>query len=188
MSIATVVLMLGMSISTLCVPFGAAALPHAVSAAEDTVSPVTAKQWFALGQSLYGERRYREAVAAFERGVQLDADGAPIGAWNIARSYARLGNGKQALRWLAHARDYGFRDAHAMLDDAAFDRFRKDLCHPERSEGSASSPTRKRALRCAQRDSAVMAPYDIAHRRCREHLAELLRCHLISRFSLKSAT
>ena len=92
----------------------------------DTLLPVTGAQWFALGHRLYGESRYRESVAAFERGLQLRADGAAIGAWNVARGYARLGNRKQTMRWLTHARELGFRDHRATREEPAFDRFRDD--------------------------------------------------------------
>ena len=92
----------------------------------DTLAPDTGAKWFALGRSLYDASRYREAVAAFERGLQLRADGASAGAWNIARAYARLGNRKQALRWLTHARELGFRNERATRDDPAFEQYRHD--------------------------------------------------------------
>jgi len=92
----------------------------------DGEMPTTGTQWFVRGHSLYVERRYRESVAAFERALQLHVANAPEGAWNVARGYARLGNRKQTLRWLSHARDMGFRDAGAMHGDPAFDQFRGD--------------------------------------------------------------
>ena len=107
--------------------------PHAAGAAivgacddREVCVPSTGEEWFALGHSLYGENRYRESVAAFERAMQLHVANAPEGAWNVALGYARLGNRKQTLRWLTHARDMGFRDAKAMHGDPALDRFRND--------------------------------------------------------------
>lgn len=97
-----------------------------VNVAGDGTIPVTGKEWIAYGCSLYDAGRYRESVAAFERGVQLHVDNAPSGAWNIARGYARLGNRKQTLRWLAHARELGFRDDRATRAEQAFDAFRSD--------------------------------------------------------------
>ena len=43
------------------------------------------------------------------------------------RGYARLGNRKQTLRWLAPARDMGLDDARAMRGDPAMDPYRSDL-------------------------------------------------------------
>ena len=103
-----------------------AATRERVVAGADTLTPVTGAQWFARGHVLYAESRYRESVAAFERGLQLRADGAGDGAWNVARGYARLGNRKQAFRWLTHARELGFRDQRATREEPAFDRFRGD--------------------------------------------------------------
>ena len=97
-----------------------------VNVAEDGAIPVSGKEWIAYGRALYDAGRYRESVAAFERGIQLHADDAPNGAWNIARGYARLGNRKQTLRWLAHARELGFRDDRATRGERAFDAFRTD--------------------------------------------------------------
>ena len=90
--------------------------------ADDGAIPVTGKEWIAFGRALYDAGRYRESVAAFERGVQQHVDNAPSGAWNIARGYARLGNRKQTLRWLAHARELGFRDDRATRAEQAFER------------------------------------------------------------------
>ena len=104
----------------------AAAAPARAHDERDAGMPATGPQWFALGNSLYDESRYREAVAAFERALQLRVANAPEGAWNVARGYARLGNRKQALRWLSHARDMGFRDAGALRGDPAMDPFRGD--------------------------------------------------------------
>lgn len=102
-----------------------AAPPRAHDERDEGIA-VTGQEWFARGVSLYDVSRYRESVAAFERALQLHVVNAPEGAWNVARGYARLGNRKQALRWLAHARDMGFRDARAMRGDPAMDPFRGD--------------------------------------------------------------
>ena len=70
-------------------------------------APNTGQEWFALGDALYAENRYRESIAAFERALQLHVANAPEAAGKVARGYARLGNRKQTLRWLAHAHDMG---------------------------------------------------------------------------------
>jgi tetratricopeptide (TPR) repeat protein len=54
----------------------------------------------AEGQALYDAGRYKEAAASFERAMQLGVDRPHEAARNVARSYAKLGNRKQATRWL----------------------------------------------------------------------------------------
>ena len=51
------------------------------------------------GRSFYDAGRYKEAAASFERAMQLGVARPHEAAWNVARSYAKLGNRKQALRW-----------------------------------------------------------------------------------------
>ena len=111
--------------------------------ASNTQSP---DEWHAVGQALYDARRYREAVAAFERGLTLRANGSSDDAWSIARAYAQLGNRKQALRWLTHAQQLGFKDELAVGREPAFDKFRGEIrfrevvrssvCHECRSRSS----------------------------------------------------
>ena len=96
------------------------------NAATDTLGAESPEQWFALGHELYAATRFRESIAAFERGMQLRAEGASNGAWHVARAYAQLGNRKQALRWLTHARQLGFHDEQAIRDEPAFDKYRDD--------------------------------------------------------------
>ena len=86
----------------------------------------TPQEWYALGRAFYESNRYHESIAAYERSLQLRADAHPDGAWHIARGYAQLGNRKQALRWLGHAQQLGFRDDKAMRDEPAFRKYHDD--------------------------------------------------------------
>jgi tetratricopeptide (TPR) repeat protein len=54
----------------------------------------------AEGHALYADGRYKAAAASFERAMQLGVDRPHEAARNVARSYAKLGNRKQATRWL----------------------------------------------------------------------------------------
>ena len=92
----------------------------------DTSSSEASQRWIARGNELYAANRYRESIAAFERGLQLRAEGNAEGAWNVARAYAQLGNRKQALRWLTHARQLGFRNELAVRSEPAFEKYRDD--------------------------------------------------------------
>lgn len=51
------------------------------------------------GHALYDAGRYKEAAASFERAMQLGVARPHEAARNVARSYAKLGNRKQASRW-----------------------------------------------------------------------------------------
>ena len=51
------------------------------------------------GHDLYDAGRYKAAAASFERAMQAGVARPHEAAWNVARSYAKLGNRKQALRW-----------------------------------------------------------------------------------------
>jgi len=59
------------------------------------------------GEALYDAARYKEAAASFERAIQLGAARPHEAAWKVARSYAKLGNRKQALRWAEIAERLG---------------------------------------------------------------------------------
>jgi Tfp pilus assembly protein PilF len=90
-------------------------------------NPSTAAQWSTLGNRFYEEHRYRDAVASFERSMQLEGAASADAAWNIARSYAQLGNRKQAVRWLTHARELGFTNELAVRREPAFDKYRNEV-------------------------------------------------------------
>ena len=51
------------------------------------------------GHDLFDAGRYKEAAASFEQAMQFGVSRPHVAAWNVAQSYARLGNRKQALRW-----------------------------------------------------------------------------------------
>ena len=74
----------------------------------------TPQAWVARGEELFRAGRWLESIAAYERGLQLNSADAHVSAWHIARAYARLGNAKQASRWLGHARQMGFSDERAV--------------------------------------------------------------------------
>lgn len=51
------------------------------------------------GHALFEAGRYKEAAASFEQAMQLGVARPHEAARNVARSYAKLGNRKQASRW-----------------------------------------------------------------------------------------
>jgi tetratricopeptide (TPR) repeat protein len=84
-----------------------------------------AAHWVTMGDALARAGRHREAVAAYERAMQLDARLAREGSWNVALSYARMGNHRQAVRWLEQALRAGVTVAR-MRGEGAFEPYRDD--------------------------------------------------------------
>ena len=100
----------------------AVATPRASAAQGDDETLIAAddpspQRWWRLGDALFRAERHREAIAAFERALQLGASEQADGAWRIARSYARSGNRKQALRWLERAVDLGLDPREALREE-----------------------------------------------------------------------
>ena len=128
MTHALLIAMLTMSVATLRdTTAGAQAIAsERVALDASAATAETPQEWYALGRAFYESNRYHESIAAYERSLQLRADAHPDGAWHIARGYAQLGNRKQALRWLGHARQLGFRDDKAMRDEPAFRKYHDD--------------------------------------------------------------
>jgi tetratricopeptide (TPR) repeat protein len=59
-----------------------------------------AAHWLTLGDALSCAERHREAVAAYQRAMQLDARLTREGTRSVARAYAQMGDDRQAVRWL----------------------------------------------------------------------------------------
>ena len=62
--------------------------------------------------------------AAYQRAIQLDRRLAVHGTRGAARAFARMGDDRQAIRWLELALDAGDRGRDALLSDPDFDRYR----------------------------------------------------------------
>ena len=106
--------------------------------------------WLALGDVLLQADRHREAAASYLRAIQADERLTLRATRDVARAYARMGNDRQAVRWLEQAILLGVRPAD-LLGDESFRRYR-DLPrlrgvlrrqvgrggadHPERAGGS----------------------------------------------------
>jgi tetratricopeptide (TPR) repeat protein len=84
-----------------------------------------AAHWLAMGDALAHAERRREAVAAYERAMQLDAGLAREGSWNVALSYARMGDHRQAVRWLEQALRAGVSVARVRREET-FEPYRDD--------------------------------------------------------------
>ena len=79
--------------------------------------------WLALGDVLLRAERHREAVAAYERAIQVDARLTARATRDVARVYARMGDDRQTVRWLEQALRLGARPAELWRDES-FRRYR----------------------------------------------------------------
>jgi tetratricopeptide (TPR) repeat protein len=105
-----------------------------------------AEHWLMLGSVLTQAERHREAVAAYQRAMQLDAKLTREGTTSVARAYARLGDDRQAVRWLELALRAGVKPEE-VWNDEVFGTYRHDprLRVPERTEVKGGMrPSRER--------------------------------------------
>ena len=85
-----------------------------------------ASHWSAYGEALYRDGRHRESIAAFQRAMQLGVHQPGDAALSVARAYARLGNRKQALRWVERALDLGGISRDSIRDEREFEPYHDD--------------------------------------------------------------
>lgn len=81
--------------------------------------------WLAMGDVLLNAERHREAAAAYQRAIQLDARLRERATRGVARAYARMGDDRQAVRWLEQAIQFGVRPGE-LLGDESFKRYREE--------------------------------------------------------------
>jgi len=84
-----------------------------------------AGHWIAMGDALAGAQRYREAVAAYQRSIQLDPRTARGSTRRVARAYAMMGNDKQAVRWLEQSLRAGVTPDELWAEEL-FERYRHE--------------------------------------------------------------
>ena len=84
-----------------------------------------ATHWIALGEALSRAERHREAVAAYQRAIQLDARLLRDGTARVARAYAQMGNDRQAVRWLEQMLRQGV-SPEVVWSEEVFERYRNE--------------------------------------------------------------
>jgi tetratricopeptide (TPR) repeat protein len=102
--------------------------PAASSLWEQVVAanPTMPRYWDQLGRSRQLAKDYRKAISALEMSLELGA-GYPFNtAYNIACSYAQLGEKDQALKWLEKAMDLGYRNLQVVRIDTDLKLLRDD--------------------------------------------------------------
>lgn len=68
--------------------------------------PNNGRVWYRLGYSLHSMGKYQEAARAFQRSVEIGNN--PLVMYNLACSYARLGDKDKAFEWLNKSLNLGF--------------------------------------------------------------------------------
>lgn len=90
------------------------------------INPTEGRFWDQLARAYYDSKDYKKSIAAYEKVLEL-RDGYPFTAvYNIACSYALMGDKENALKSLEQALNIGFRDLNLVRTDTDFDSIRND--------------------------------------------------------------
>ena len=96
------------------------------------------RAWFNLGYSLHKNGQFREAINAYQQAVSKGYR-VPISTYNIACSYARLGDTENAFAWLDRAVKSGM-DSDVIDGDDDLDSLRSD---PRFEKYGSSEPAKR---------------------------------------------
>jgi tetratricopeptide (TPR) repeat protein len=89
-------------------------------------NPTMPHYWEQLGRSRQFAKDYRKAIEALEKSLELGAGYPFNAAYNIACSYAKLGEKEQAFKWLEKAMDMGYRNLQVVRIDTDLKLLRGD--------------------------------------------------------------
>jgi tetratricopeptide (TPR) repeat protein len=89
-------------------------------------NPTMPRYWDQLGRSRQLAKDYRKAIEALEKSLELGAGYPFNAAYNIACSYALLGEKDQAFKWLEKAMDLGYRNLQVVRIDTDLKLLRDD--------------------------------------------------------------
>jgi tetratricopeptide (TPR) repeat protein len=91
------------------------------------INPVNEEYWQQLAEALYKNGDYARAIPAFQKVLDLGGYCFPSEtAYNIARSFAFLGDKENAVTWLRDAFARGYRDLDHAKSDPAFGALHDD--------------------------------------------------------------
>jgi tetratricopeptide (TPR) repeat protein len=83
-------------------------------------NPVHHDYNYQLGNSYYQAGRYAKALEVFKKGFELSGRRSYYGAFNIAKTYAKSGDGKVSMTWVKKSFDLGMPNRNT-FNHAAFD-------------------------------------------------------------------
>lgn len=82
------------------------------------------RAWYRLGVALHNLGRYQQAVEAYQKALGINQ--IPVGMYNLACSYARMGEKEKAFEWLTKALKAGFAQVALLKTDADLASLRDD--------------------------------------------------------------
>jgi tetratricopeptide (TPR) repeat protein len=86
--------------------------------------PKNARAWFMLGLSKHSQGKWKEAIEAFKKNVELA--NAPFGMYNVAAGYSQLNKKDEAFEWLEKALTNGAAFGSNISADADFANIKGD--------------------------------------------------------------
>ncbi len=86
--------------------------------------PKNARAWFMLGFARHSQEKWKSAIRAFKKNVELA--NAAAGMYNVAAGYSRLGKKNLAFEWLEKALNSGAAFGTNIDTDKDFDNIRSD--------------------------------------------------------------
>lgn len=92
---------------------------------DENEGPHTGEEWMKRGYDLHHSDRHDEAIAAFEKAIELGYRPASA-MYNIACAHALRNDKENALRWLERAIEAGFSRQDHLLKDSDLDPLRSD--------------------------------------------------------------
>lgn len=106
--------------------FGAQKWAEAAHAYEaiTKVEAANGRAWYRLGVALHNLGRYAQAVEAYQKALGINQT--PLGMYNLACSYARMGDKEKAFEWLTKALRAGFSQVALLKTDADLAPLRSD--------------------------------------------------------------
>jgi len=91
------------------------------------INPHQGRYWNQLGQARLRAADYRGAIQAFEKTLELGAGYPFNAAYNIACSYALMGQKAEALKWLEQSLEMGYRNLQQVRTDENLKALHSDL-------------------------------------------------------------
>jgi tetratricopeptide (TPR) repeat protein len=90
------------------------------------MNPTEGRFWDQLARAYFDSKDFTKSIAAYGKVLELRFGYPFTAVYNIACSYALMGEKEQALKWLEKSLDMGFRDLNLVRTDTDFDSIRND--------------------------------------------------------------
>ena len=120
-------------------------------------NPRSGSEWYSRGMDLHHDERYDEAIAAFQKAIELGHNEGAA-SYNIACGYALKGDADHAFEWLHKAMDEGFDISGYMKSDDDLDSLKSDRRWPDlRKEARKGGHHEREAARAIARFQSLLS-------------------------------